>query len=169
MASLQLNSPEATERLGRWLAAQLPLAGLSAILLRGDLGSGKTALTRALVMALPGSEAAEVGSPSFTLCNHYPTSPPVLHCDLYRCKGDVPDDVLDGLDEPKTLCIIEWAEYLPPDDLPQDFLDIRFKTCERGRLLLLAARGPHATRLVERLCADWPCGPDMSQESSTEW
>ncbi|MBQ4566515.1 MAG: tRNA (adenosine(37)-N6)-threonylcarbamoyltransferase complex ATPase subunit type 1 TsaE [Desulfovibrio sp.] len=169
MATLLLSSPEATERFGHWLAVQLSDIDLSAILLRGDLGSGKTSLTRALVMALPGSDTAEIGSPSFTLCNHYPTIPPVLHCDLYRCQGDMPDDLLDVLDSSGTLCIVEWAEYLPLADRPQDFLDICFKTCDEGRLLLLAASGPHAARLMERLCADWPCGSVLRQESSTEW
>ena len=53
------------------------------ILFYGDLGSGKTTFTRGFIEALPGGENAEVSSPSFTLCNSYPTTPSVIHCDLY--------------------------------------------------------------------------------------
>ena len=41
------------------------------LLLRGDLGSGKTTLTRFMVLGLPGGTEAEVAIPSFTLCNHF--------------------------------------------------------------------------------------------------
>lgn len=85
MAGIKLVGLGDTIRLGRWFADSLPTyPALRALLLRGPLGSGKTTFTRALVEALPGSASAEVASPSFTVCNHYPTIPPVLHCDLYR-------------------------------------------------------------------------------------
>ncbi len=62
----------------------MPWGKIRALYLRGTLGSGKTTLTRGLVAALPGGEDAEVASPSFTLCNIYPTRPALLHADLYR-------------------------------------------------------------------------------------
>ena len=68
------------------------------LLLHGDLGSGKTTLTRFMVLSLPGGSEAEVASPSFTLCNHYATVPPVLHCDLYRCAGSLPEELFDALE-----------------------------------------------------------------------
>lgn len=76
MAGIVLRNREETRRMGQWLAAHLPDSGVRALLLRGPLGSGKTTLTSALVQALPGGDAAEVSSPSFTLCNHYPTTRP---------------------------------------------------------------------------------------------
>jgi len=152
-----LNSLEATQRFGQWLAERIPARGAPALLLHGELGSGKTALTRALVSALPGGERAEVSSPSFTVCNHYPTSPPVLHCDLYRCQGSLPDEIFDGLERSEVFCIIEWAEYLPEKDWPENCLDIRFKICNQERLLILAAHGPDAESLVQELRTVWPC------------
>ena len=91
MLHLTLTTLEATERLGGLLADSMCAAACRVLLMHGDLGSGKTTLTRALVARLPGGATAEVSSPSFTLCNHYPTRPPVVHCDLYR-GGGVPDD-----------------------------------------------------------------------------
>ncbi len=157
MAVLKLAGLEDTTRLGQWLAQSLPACpALRALLLRGPLGSGKTTLTRALVEALPGGASAEVASPSFTVCNHYPTSPPVLHCDLYRSGSSLPDELAEGLDDPAVLTIVEWAEYLPKAELPEEYLDISFESCEESRLLLMQAHGHSATALLGSLRAVWP-------------
>lgn len=154
MLSIALPTPETTEQLGHVLAHCMREASCRVLLMYGDLGSGKTTLTRALVQQLPGGQAAEVSSPSFTLCNHYPTRPPVLHCDLYR-GGGIPDDLYDALDDSRSLVLIEWAEKLPAADLPQDFLDIHWQTCESKRLVTLSATGPAATDALTRLSAAW--------------
>lgn len=156
MAGIVLRNREETRRMGQWLAAHLPDSGVRALLLRGPLGSGKTTLTSALVQALPGGDAAEVSSPSFTLCNHYPTTPPVLHCDLYRSAGGLPDEILDGLENPAVLTVVEWAEYLPQADHPEEILDISLQACEESRLLTLQAHGSRAAALLQALRAQWP-------------
>lgn len=147
MITLSLCSPEDTTRLGRALA-RLALAepALRAFLLRGPLGSGKTTLTRDLVTALPGGERAEVSSPSFTICNHYPTTPPVLHCDLYRAGSAMPDEIWDALEDGVTLSIVEWAEHMPQDALPEEFLDIQLQACHEKRLVTVEPHGSSACR-----------------------
>ena len=101
-----LKSLDDTTRLGTLLAGMMQNAPqVRALLLQGDLGSGKTTLTRSLVAALPGGDQAEISSPSFTICNNYPTCPPVLHCDLYRCPASLPDEVWDALDADAGICI----------------------------------------------------------------
>jgi len=157
MATIYLNSPDDTLRFGQSLAERIRYSSVRTLLLRGDLGSGKTALTRALTEALPGGSDAEVSSPSFTVCNHYPTVPPVLHCDLYRCQEAIPDEILDALEQSDILCIIEWSEFLPAADRPQDFLDILLETCDRGRLLTLEGYGPKARQLAMELYDVWHC------------
>lgn len=157
MDTFCLNSLDDTRHLGRLLAKYIPASKIKALLLYGDLGSGKTTLTRELVTALPGGDRAEISSPSFTLCNHYPTSPSVLHCDLYRCQENLPDEILDALERRDVLSIIEWAEFLPPEDRPENRLDIFLKTCERGRLLTLATYGQQAGQLAVKLHDDWSC------------
>lgn len=155
--SLVLASLEDTRRLGRLLAAALREDGAVRLcLLHGDLGSGKTTLTRAVVEALPGGDRAEISSPTFTLCNSYPTSPPVLHADLYRCPVGAPDELWDALDDGASLCLVEWGEALPVADLPKEYLDICLNSCEDKHLVTLRARGPAAQRLVERLQEGWP-------------
>ena len=147
MASLILRTPEETRRLAAALAELLCASTVRAVLLYGPLGSGKTLFTSGLVRALPGGAQAEVASPSFSLCNRYPTRPPVLHGDLYRCAGDpeeVPEELLVGLETPELLVVLEWAEYLPREEMPQEYLDIRLQPCDKGRLLTLHSHGPCA-------------------------
>ena len=115
-----------TEQLGRIIGERLagasdtPWERLRALYLRGTLGSGKTTLTRGLVAVLPGGESAEVASPSFTLCNIYPTRPTLLHADLYRlgdsssaALGELPEDMEEALDS-GALLVLEWPEFLVP-------------------------------------------------------
>ena len=154
MFHLILTTQEATERLGGLLADSMRAASCRVLLMRGDLGSGKTTLARALVARLPGGAGAEVSSPSFTLCNHYPTRPPVVHCDLYR-GGGVPDELCEAFDDGRSLVLVEWAEQLPEADRPHDFLDIRWQTCESKRLVTLSATGPAAADALARLSAAW--------------
>ncbi len=173
--TLTLASPDETEAFGRALAlaaqslcaegSPLPVMGL-----RGDLGLGKTTLARGLVAALPGGERAEFSSPSFTLCNSYPTTPPVLHADLYRLPDGcgLPDELADELDTwdeaaGRALLLLEWPERLAaplPDCVdifldygpqPLENLDIPGQPCERERLVKLTAHGEAACRLAAAL------------------
>lgn len=159
MARITLVTLDDTRRFAGLLAHALDnVPEVKTLLLRGDLGSGKTTLTRFMILALPGGNEAEVASPSFTLCNHYPTVPPVLHCDLYRCPGSVPEDLLEALDNLSTLIIIEWAEFLPDQERPEEYLDIALKACEEGHLLTLQACGRKAEALLRHLCEQWTLG-----------
>lgn len=156
MPQITLTSLSETQRLGLMLAEAIASCGIAALLLRGPLGSGKTTLTRALVEALPGGDQAEVASPSFTLCNYYPTKPPVMHSDLYRSPGSLPDEIAEGMDNPQILSVLEWSEYLPAAEMPQDYLDISLQPCEESRLLTLQAHGPIAEELLRHLRREWP-------------
>ncbi len=163
-SSLSFNTQEELESAARQLASifsaylqengTLGKCPLEAIFLQGDLGSGKTTFTRAFVQALPLGDTAEISSPSFTLCNSYATVPTVLHCDLYRCGTLFPDDVWEGLENEQTLCIIEWAEYVPSEVLnaentQHNYLYIHLKICDEGRLLDVFAHGKLAGMLVQ--------------------
>ena len=76
---VESRSPEETQHLGEHLARGC-YAGLS-LLLRGDLGSGKTEMARGFLAHLG---YGRVRSPSFSLVHEYPTTPLVVHVDLYR-------------------------------------------------------------------------------------
>lgn len=157
MAQIVLSSLDDTDRFAQTLMKALRKhPQVKTLLLNGDLGSGKTTLTRYMTLTLPGGTEAEVASPSFTLCNHYPTEPPILHCDLYRCAGAVPEELYEALDNPKFLNIIEWSTFLPMQDRPEEYLDIDLKACEEGRLLTVQAYGPCAEALLRYLRGQWP-------------
>ena len=140
-------------QLGRALNEQYAEGGepVHIILFYGDLGSGKTTFTRGFIEALPGGENAEVSSPSFTLCNSYPTTPSVIHCDLYRSEGALPDEVGEALDTESGLVLVEWAERIAAENLPPKRLDILFQVCKNNRLVTLAPYGKAAHCVLQKL------------------
>ena len=155
--NISLPDAEATVELGRQLGRALDERRaeggeqLHIVLFFGDLGTGKTTFTRGLVDELPGGENAEVSSPSFTLCNSYPTTPPVIHCDLYRSEGALPDEVDEALDSETGLVLVEWAERIAAGNLPPKRLDIRFQVCKNNRLATLSPHGEAASSVLRKL------------------
>lgn len=153
MAALKLESLAATARLGRIIASEAQTHVMPPILLRGGLGSGKTRLACEITRHLPGGASAEVSSPSFTICNIYSTLPPVLHCDLYRCRQNVPDELWDFLDAGEGMLIVEWAEYLQPG--PREYLDIFLNVVKDTRLANVHGHGPAGIKLENRIEELW--------------
>ena len=104
-----------TIEVGRKLAAMLRPPQL--LLLRGELGAGKTTLVKGLAEALDAAEPDEVTSPTFTLLHEYDGTQngrPVklYHLDVYRLEGERQLETL-GLDElltPDALVLVEWGD-----------------------------------------------------------
>lgn len=104
-----------TIEVGRKLAALLQPPQM--LLLRGDLGTGKTTLVKGIALALDAAEPDEVTSPTFTLLHEYDgtqNGKPVklYHLDVYRLEGERQLDTL-GIEElfsPDALVFIEWGE-----------------------------------------------------------
>jgi tRNA threonylcarbamoyladenosine biosynthesis protein TsaE len=146
-----------TARLAGRLARRLSdYPAVRALMLHGPLGSGKTTFACALAQSLPGGENAETGSPSFNLCNHYPTIPAMLHGDMYRCPGYPPEEITEALQRDDILTVVEWAEFLPEDELPEEFLDITFAPCKNYVCVNVSAIGGQAGRLLEELARQQP-------------
>lgn len=104
------HSPDETIALGREIGRHLRAGDI--LTLSGDLGAGKTTLTKGIAegLGIPG----DVFSPTFTIIHEYVGPCPLYHIDLYRISGE--EAVLDlGLDEyfaSKGICIVEWGDRL---------------------------------------------------------
>jgi tRNA threonylcarbamoyladenosine biosynthesis protein TsaE len=105
-------SEEETLALGRELAEDLVPDGV--LLLSGDLGSGKTVLTRGVAEGL-GIDPREVQSPTFNLIReHRGSRGRLVHADLYRLDPEeVPALGLEELLAGPGVKVVEWAERLP--------------------------------------------------------
>jgi tRNA threonylcarbamoyladenosine biosynthesis protein TsaE len=105
-------SPEDTHKLGIEIANSLPIPGI--VLLRGDLGMGKTTLTRGIAEGLGMKDPNLVNSPSFTLVNIYQGICPIYHVDLYRLEGarDLYSIGIDDFLGNDGITIVEWSERL---------------------------------------------------------
>jgi tRNA threonylcarbamoyladenosine biosynthesis protein TsaE len=150
---IDLPDEAATQALGGALARALQ-PGL-VIHLHGDLGAGKTALTRALLHAA-GHQGA-VKSPTYTLSEPYRIdldgqAVNLIHYDLYRMAS--PEEFLDaGFREDfngHNICIVEWPEkgapVLPPPDL-----NVLLEVIGLGREVELQALSPLGLLCLERL------------------
>ena len=107
-------SADETIAFGRTLA-QL-LAPPKLVLLRGDLGAGKTTLVKGIAAAFDAASEEDVTSPTFTLIHEYRgPHTAVYHIDLYRI--DTPRELdtlaLDDLRSDNSILVIEWGEKFP--------------------------------------------------------
>ena len=111
-----LRSEEDTKRLGHQLANGLQSGDVVALI--GDLGTGKTALTKAVAAGLGIGDM--ITSPTFTIvCEYHSGRLPLYHFDVYRVSD--PDELFEiGFEEylfGKGVCLIEWADLIE-DILP---------------------------------------------------
>ncbi|MBN2091107.1 tRNA (adenosine(37)-N6)-threonylcarbamoyltransferase complex ATPase subunit type 1 TsaE [candidate division KSB1 bacterium] len=127
----------ATRRLGAVLAKQLRAGDVIALL--GDLGSGKTCLTRGICQGLGVIE--DVTSPTFVLINEYHGRLPVYHFDFYRLESldEIWNLGIDDYINNEGICIIEWAErgaQLLPEQRIEIYLENKFESeTETDRLI----------------------------------
>lgn len=108
---LRTRSENGTLGMGELLSELLPAPKL--VVLRGDMGMGKTTLVRGMAAAL-GADAAEVTSPTFTLVHEYKgRRVRLIHLDLYRLETE---RELEGIglwemaEAPDALVMVEWGD-----------------------------------------------------------
>ena len=118
------------------------------IVLSGDLGAGKTTLTKGIAKGLNISQM--IKSPTYTIVREYEGRLPLYHLDVYRI-GDDPDSIdLDDFLYGDGVTIIEWGELLD-EDLLGDYLLISIAHHGDGRLLTFEAFGPRSQEIQEAI------------------
>lgn len=140
-----LPDADATRALGVWLGERaFPGAWIALV---GDLGAGKTALTKGIGEGL--SVTSTVQSPTFVLVQEHEGRLRLLHADFYRL-GDAEEIDVLGLDEAHgAVVVVEWADRFP-GALPADHLRVELSGVE-GRHASFHASGPrHRALLPER-------------------
>lgn len=134
MIEIISESLEKTENIGKSIASKL--SGTEIIALFGELGAGKTALTRGICQGLNVKD--NVCSPTFAIVNEYSGKYKVYHFDMYRVKG-IDDLSSTGYFDCLTtgILIIEWSENIK-EFLPDDAIKvtIKYSGVENERMLI---------------------------------
>ena len=141
------------------------------ILLRGEMGAGKTTFTRALGEGLRLRAPGEVCSPTYTVCMTHEGPLPLVHLDLFRL-GDMGEGApvrggafealglaYDALPPPGSVLVVEWSELW--EDPPTDRLELALRRPAENpavRALEARATGPRHADLLAR----W-APPDLSR------
>ncbi|MHB1001678.1 MAG: tRNA (adenosine(37)-N6)-threonylcarbamoyltransferase complex ATPase subunit type 1 TsaE [Armatimonadota bacterium] len=144
----QTNSPEETEALGDRIGSALEPGTFIALF--GDLGAGKTTLTKGIAKGLDVPDL--VHSPTFNLIHEHYGRLPVYHFDVYRLHGS--EDMFDlGYEEyfyGDGVALVEWAEKIT-DVLPQDRLEIHITADDDHRTLEIQATGPNSSLVLAKI------------------
>jgi len=136
-------SPEETVALGRSLAEMLTPPRL--VVLRGDLGAGKTTLVKGIAQGFHAASEEDVTSPTFTLVHEYrgPTAN-LYHIDLYRV--DTPRQLetlgLDDLLAGNAVLLIEWGDKFPRFQRERDVEIVLENIGETARRVRITCREP---------------------------
>ena len=125
---------EETLRWGEEIGRQLKAGDIVA--LHGDLGAGKTSLTKGVALALGITE--DVTSPTYTIVSEYYGKLPLYHMDMYRIEGIEEFEMLgvDDLIFGQGVCLIEWSERIA-EYLPEDCKSVTIRILENGERKLI--------------------------------
>lgn len=150
LLELKLSGLEETEKFGYKLGKLLKKDDI--LCLNGELGAGKTTMTKSIGLGLGVDEY--ITSPTFSLINQYDGDLMVYHFDVYRLENV--EDIYDlGFDEyffGGGVCIIEWAEKIERF-LPKDIVvvDIKKGTDLNERTIQISGDGKRYKEIIEEL------------------
>jgi len=147
--SIRTRGQDETVELGKWLGSNLRPGDI--IALTGELGAGKTTLTKGIALGL-GVES-EVASPTFTIIHEHRGKTPLYHIDLYRLESEnlLTDLGLDEYLYGQGVTVIEWAERMG-GYLPASMLQIHLKLAgENERDIDMSSSSDRWTGVIEEL------------------
>lgn len=150
--SVLLHNQEETQTLAKIIGV-VAQAG-DVLVLTGDLGAGKTTLTKGIALGLGIKQL--IKSPTYTIIREYQQGRlPLYHMDIYRVEFGAEDLGLEEYFEGDGLSVVEWGNLLE-DVLPEDYLEmILTKTGEESREITFKAFGEKGAAFKERILNHW--------------
>ena len=150
MIKLISEQEERTYEIGLKLGSLLEAGDV--VCLTGDLGAGKTTMTKAIAKALGVEE--DVTSPTFTIIHEYSGRIPVYHFDVYRIRRleEMEDLGYEEYFYGKGVCLIEWAseiESLIPEE--RLWIDITRDVGDHRRIIDIKGTSSHFIKIIEEL------------------
>lgn len=149
MLEFKINNAKETKDLGILLGKGLK--GKEVIAMTGDLGAGKTTMTKSIAKGLEIKD--HITSPTFTIVNEYEGRVKLYHFDVYRI-GDIEEMYDLGFEEyiySDAVSIIEWANLIE-EILPEDKININITSLdEEKRIVTLSGEGEKFESLVREL------------------
>ncbi|MGK0552837.1 tRNA (adenosine(37)-N6)-threonylcarbamoyltransferase complex ATPase subunit type 1 TsaE [Enterococcus faecalis] len=148
------SKPNDTEKFAFLLGEQLQSGDV--VVLTGDLGAGKTTLTKGIALGLGIQQL--IKSPTYTIIREYQSGRlPLYHMDVYRVDQGGAELGLEEYFEGTGVSVVEWGKQLA-DELPTDYLEIiltRGQESDEQRIITLRALGPTAQARLEQIEAIW--------------
>lgn len=147
---INLKDENATIQLGKIIADQIENGVIIALI--GDLGSGKTTISKSIIKSLTNEE--NIPSPTFNIVNEYSLNGKLIyHFDFYRLEDEnelygIGFD--DYLAQKNSIILIEWADKFE-SLLPKNYIKLNFEKLEDSRNVKITANGKKYTNLVENL------------------
>ena len=151
---IELSGLDKTEELAK-VIGEVALPGDN-LVLTGDLGAGKTTLTKGIARGL-GIEQM-IKSPTYTIIRQYDQGRlPLYHMDIYRVAASGADLGLDEYFEGEGLSVIEWGNLLE-EALPEDYLELILEKSDTDleyRYVKLQAYGEQSEAFKQRIVEKW--------------
>jgi len=135
------NSVDETMKIGEKLAKSLKSGDIVALV--GDLGSGKTVLTKGIAKGLGVKNAHYVNSPTFVIIKEYRGKMPLYHFDLYRLdkRSSLDEMSYDEYFYGSGVTVVEWADKIR-ELLPKKYWEVRLSVVgESERKIVIARKG----------------------------
>lgn len=151
---IELSGLDKTEELAK-IIGEVALPGDN-LVLTGDLGAGKTTLTKGIARGL-GIEQM-IKSPTYTIIREYDQGRlPLYHMDIYRVAASGADLGLDEYFEGEGLSVIEWGNLLE-EALPEDYLELILEKSDTDlekRYVKLISYGEQSETFKQRILEKW--------------
>ena len=146
MEKVVLRNEQETIAFGEKLGSCLNAGDL--ITMEGDLGAGKTTMTKGIGKALGVTRV--INSPTFNILKGYTGRIPLYHLDVYRLEGVSQELGFEEYFGSDGVCVVEWAQFIE-DELPTERLEINIHHTQNGREVTLNPIGQKYIEIVKKV------------------